>query len=308
MSYDIIGDVHGHADRLEQLLTKLGYRHHGGAWRNPSRTAIFVGDLIDRGPGQLRTLEIVRDMVEAGSARMVMGNHEFNAIAWATVDPEDDGRYLRARHGEKGDKNRHQHAAFLAEIGLGSDEHRFWIEWFMDLPLWMEEPGFRVVHACWSPRHAAQVAPLLAEGRRLTPDLLVAASRQGDPAYEAVETLLKGAEARLPVGVTFADKDGHQRDAIRLRWWNPELTTYSAAYIGPAGVDVPDVPIPTVERIPEPDRPTFIGHYWLDPSGPIAPLSSKVACVDYSVARGGPLVAYRFEGERELLDNRFFAA
>jgi hypothetical protein len=48
--------------------------------------------LIDRGPKQLATVDLVRRMVEAGSARGVMGNHEFNAIAWATPDPEHPGK------------------------------------------------------------------------------------------------------------------------------------------------------------------------------------------------------------------------
>ena len=50
--YDIIGDIHGHADQLEALLSELGYRPSGGAHRHPHRQAVFVGDLIDRGPAQ----------------------------------------------------------------------------------------------------------------------------------------------------------------------------------------------------------------------------------------------------------------
>lgn len=165
MNHDIIGDIHGHAGQLEALLAELGYRHRGGAWRHPSRTAIFVGDFVDRGPGQLRTLEIVRAMTDAGSARAVMGNHEFNAIAWATLDPANDGEHLRPRLGDKGAKNRHQHQAFLAEVGEDTDDHRYWIEWFQALPLWIEERDFRVVHACWSPRHVAALEPLLRDGR-----------------------------------------------------------------------------------------------------------------------------------------------
>lgn len=49
MRYDIIGDIHGHADALlEALLTDLGYSNKGGAWRHPARQALFVGDFIDR--------------------------------------------------------------------------------------------------------------------------------------------------------------------------------------------------------------------------------------------------------------------
>jgi len=306
MNHDIIGDIHGHADQLEALLTQLGYRHRAGAWQHPSRTAIFVGDFVDRGPGQLRTLELVREMTDAGSARAVMGNHEFNAIAWATPDPIHDGHHLRPRLGETGAKNRHQHQAFLSEIGEDTAEHRFWIEWFLELPLWIEEPEFRVVHACWSPQHVEALRPLLSDGR-LTTGTAEDASRKGSSAYEAVETLLKGAEVELPAGHSFMDKDGHVRSSIRTRWWDPSLTTYRSAYIGPPGVEMPDLPISDAETITEPDRPTFIGHYWLDPSEALAPLTERVACVDYSVAKGGPLVAYRFDGEHVLSDENFVA-
>jgi Calcineurin-like phosphoesterase len=89
---DIIGDVHGRFDKLVALLSHLGYRGSGGAFRHPSRSVIFLGDLIDRGPTQLARVDLVRRMVETGSARCVMGNHEFNAIALATPDPEHPGK------------------------------------------------------------------------------------------------------------------------------------------------------------------------------------------------------------------------
>lgn len=110
-----------------------------------------------------------------------MGNHEFNAIAWATPDPVNDGDHLRPRLGDKGKKNRHQHQAFLAEIGEDTADHRSWIDWFRNLPLWIEEPGFRVVHACWSPRHVEALSPLLKEGR-LTAESVESASRKGSVA------------------------------------------------------------------------------------------------------------------------------
>lgn len=86
MDYDIIGDIHGHAEELHSLLGTLGYtRQDGacdGAYTHPSRKTLFVGDLIDRGPHQLEVLTTIRAMVDCGQARMVLGNHEFNAIGW----------------------------------------------------------------------------------------------------------------------------------------------------------------------------------------------------------------------------------
>jgi protein phosphatase len=85
--FDIIGDVHGCFDELEQLLGELGYQvveeregefpDGGPVYAHPEgRTAVFVGDLVDRGPRILDTLRLVRDMVERGSAHCVPGNHD----------------------------------------------------------------------------------------------------------------------------------------------------------------------------------------------------------------------------------------
>ena len=71
--FDIIGDVHGCRAELETLLDRLGYV--GGAHPD-GRTAIFVGDLVDRGPDSPGVLRLVMSMVAAGSALCVPGNHE----------------------------------------------------------------------------------------------------------------------------------------------------------------------------------------------------------------------------------------
>lgn len=147
--YDVIGDVHGCADQLEALLTKMGYRvdWDSGAYRHSSRSAIFVGDLIDRGPRQLRVLEIVTAMVDSGSARMVLGNHEFNGLAYATESPTRPGTYLRPHDDEsdpRSEKNEQQHRAFLEQVH-GEARSRY-LEWFWKQPLWLDLGGVRVVH------------------------------------------------------------------------------------------------------------------------------------------------------------------
>ncbi|MDQ1319965.1 MAG: hypothetical protein QG655_1208, partial [Actinomycetota bacterium] len=87
MAYDVIGDVHGCATKLRVLLEQMGYRERHGVYEHPERTAVFVGDLIDRGPEHLEVLSLVKAMADAGTARVAMGNHEFNAICYATPDP-----------------------------------------------------------------------------------------------------------------------------------------------------------------------------------------------------------------------------
>ena len=111
--YDVIGDVHGQGAKLRALLERLDYVERQGVWRAPAgRQALFVGDLIDRGPEQRAVLDIVRRMVDAGQARVVLGNHEFNAMGMAVRD--EAGGYLRPRS----PKNLSQHAAFLKEVEL----------------------------------------------------------------------------------------------------------------------------------------------------------------------------------------------
>jgi hypothetical protein len=72
--YDLIGDIHGHADELVQLLEVLGYRKHGTTYSHPERKVIFLGDFIDRGPKIREVLEIARSMMEEGKVLAVMGN------------------------------------------------------------------------------------------------------------------------------------------------------------------------------------------------------------------------------------------
>jgi hypothetical protein len=219
-NFDVIGDIHGHAAVLRCLLQKLDYREHDGAFRHPNRRVIFVGDFIDRGPQQRDVLHIAMRMGEAGSALAVMGNHEFNALCWA--EPDENGGFLRS-HSQK---NLEQHEEFLRQIGEGSGPHAKALDWFKTLPVWLEVPGLRVVHACWNRQAQEILRPHLDAGHRFTNAGLRAAARKGTKAYDAAEILLKGPEERLPGDLTFKDKQGTTRRDVRLRWWNPDATTY----------------------------------------------------------------------------------
>jgi hypothetical protein len=304
MEHDVIGDIHGHADKLVALLAKLGYRKQHGAWRHPgpNRSAIFVGDFIDRGPGQLETIGIVRAMLDAGTAQAVMGNHEFNAVAWHTPDPAQPGQHLRKRSG----KNQNQHQAFLTETEHDPALHQELVDWFLSLPLWLDLPGLRVVHACWDPAQMERLAPTLLPGNRLDLGMVHSASQPGTMQYDAIETLLKGPEIDLPPGYDFMDPGGHVRTKVRVRWWDETASTYRQAGIanGASSLLLPDLPVPQDCVLGYAgDKPVLFGHYW--ESGTPRPHSAKVACVDYSACNDGPLVAYCWQGETELLGSHF---
>ena len=92
--FDVIGDVHGCLEELRALLTRLGYVvGPDGAHHPEGRTAVFVGDLVDRGPDTPGVLRLVMGMVAAGTALCVAGNHEEKLVRAL------DGRNVRISHG-----------------------------------------------------------------------------------------------------------------------------------------------------------------------------------------------------------------
>ena len=254
-------------------------------------------------------MNIARRMVDAGTALAVMGNHELNAIAWHTPDPEDPRDFLRPHFDPVwGPKNRNQHAAFLAEVEDKPALHAEIVDWFLTLPLWLELPDLLVVHACWHVPFMEWVAPQLHEQRFLTRESMIAVTDQDEAEkdtatpsiFKAVECVTKGIEVPLPTGHSFLDKDGVRRKRVRVRWWDEKATTYrSAAMLSLAEcAALPDDPIPAHACVARTDKPVFFGHYWL--TGTPALQTAKHVCVDYSAGKGGPLVAYRFDGQPDL--------
>jgi Calcineurin-like phosphoesterase len=291
--YDIVGDIHGHAHALRRLLIKLGYSEIDGVFRHSYRKVIFVGDFVDRGPDQIEVLRIARKMCEAGTASAVLGNHEFNAIGWATSD--GSGGHLR-KHSEK---NNGQHAEFLSQLGEGSLDHVDAIDWFRQFPVWLDFPRLRVVHACWHDQSRDALRPYLDAKNCLTDEGIREAHQRGSEAYNAVEILLKGPELPLPHGISFKDKDGHRRDSVRIRWWDPDATTFRKAAIGmdDQREKLPEDNITTEFRYLH-GKPVLFGHYWEKAEPEI--INSRAACLDFSVARNGYLTAYQWSGEPEL--------
>ncbi|MEU5551716.1 polynucleotide kinase-phosphatase [Micromonospora sp. NPDC047793] len=122
--FDIVGDVHGCRAELETLLLRLGWRlHHDEAGRpvdatHPSgRTAVFVGDLVDRGPDSPGVLRLVMGMVAAGHALCVPGNHEQKLLRKLR------GRNVKVAHGlaETLDQLAAEPAEFTAEVATFVD-------------------------------------------------------------------------------------------------------------------------------------------------------------------------------------------
>ncbi|MBX3549072.1 MAG: metallophosphoesterase [Xanthobacteraceae bacterium] len=289
--FDIVGDIHGHADALERLLARLGYTDSGDGYSHPSRQMIFVGDFIDRGPQQSEVLAIARNMCSKGSALAVLGNHEFNAMGWATSD--GNGSYLRPHT----PKNLTQHRAFLDQLNEGSAAYLSAIDWFRTLPVYLDLEGLRIVHACWHQPSLDLLRPHLDSRNRFTRDGFISANRKGSDIATAAEIVLKGPEIALPPPSSFFDKDGHERREARIKWWDHKATTFRLAAIGADPSTLPDTPIGS-DYLYSASKPVLFGHYWLRGTPELT--SPGAACLDFSVARAGYLTAYRWSGEAQL--------
>ena len=202
----------------------------------------------------------------------------------------------------------HNTRSSWAQVGEGSTQHRDLVDWFRTLPVALDLGGIRAVHAWWHDEYIDRVRDLQG-GRLLEGELLQAAFTTGSATWEAYEGLSKGPELDLPDGASFADKDGTPRHAVRTQWWNDAGRTYrEIAVIGDDQRErIPELPLPAhFTATPVSGSPVFVGHYWL--TGAVGRRNAKVACLDFSVAACGPLVAYRWNGESEIDDRHFVQA
>jgi hypothetical protein len=262
---DIVGDVHGEIDSLDLLLRRLGYDVEG---RHPEgRRLVFVGDLVDRGPDSPTAVERARLLVETGRAQCVLGNHELNILLDRRKD--DNGWFFH-----------HRPAPARPEVRANEQARTMIRDFFRTLPLALERPDIRVVHACWddemiaAARRSASVEQLHGEEKaKVKAD--IQARGVTDPSAtkllhqnkNAVKLLTSGPEEKAAEPFEAMGKMRHER---RVAWWH--------AYPGPLCV---------------------FGHYWRimlpwevdnDRLFTDVPLNATLGrgdamCVDYSVGK-----------------------
>ena len=226
---DIIGDIHGEFPALKALGRRLGYDVDGG-WTHPTqRFLIFLGDLVDRGAYSLEVAELVRALVEQRRALCIMGNHEYNLVAFHLKVPgyakpkKSNGPTIRA---------------------IQADPVRWEpvLRFLRDLPVGINLPDLRLIHACWH-RQSLDGTELLRcqpsdQGEPEAADTMTWISRHvslrspfgeggllpGLPAKPPGkdedaphEILMKGFEEDAPA--LFLDNDGTPRGRIRATWW-----------------------------------------------------------------------------------------
>jgi len=279
----------------------MGYRVEDAVYKHPARQVVFLGDFIDRGPRQREVIDVVRPMIDSGNALAVMGNHEFNAIGYATshagTQESDAETWLRPRN----EKNKCQHQKFLDEYP-DSSEHLDLVNWFKRLPIWLDLGDLRVIHACWDDTEIAKLDPYL--NQNCLPEIF----GKGTELYHAHEVVLKGKEHALPTGHSFTDADGHNRTDFRVKWWLNNPATCRDWYLGAEESPswLPDFSLGSQSNpgYPGDGKPIFFGHYWLQ--GVPKPMAANVACLDYSAVKpGGKLAAYRWDGNPNLNRSNF---
>ena len=303
---DLIGDIHGHADKLEEILAIMGYVKEAGVYQHPAkRKLVFLGDYIDRGPKIRETLQIVKSMCDAGHALAIMGNHEFNAICFHTKDKVKGGFYRKHTVVEID-----QHIETLRQFRNYAQEwEQVYLPWFHTLPLYLELDDFRAVHACWDDVHinwleTNSIYEFIQGQKRISEQVLAQYAAKESPVYEVLEELLKGKEFDLPAGQEFVDKDGTTRKSARIKWFQPieDRKLHKDVFLGIGeefGDLVLDESIHDALHRYDAEKSVFFGHYWL--KGKPTDALAKSICLDYSVAKDGHLVAYRLDAQEFVI-------
>lgn len=185
-AFDIIGDIHGNLPALLALGRDLGYDVAAG-WDHPEgRLPVFLGDLVDRGPYSLATAEHVLALVASRRAFCLLGNHEYNLAAWCLGLPGWE-------------RPKRSNAPTVADALARPERWRPVVEGVMALPLAVELPDLRLVHASW---HQPSLDALRAAGH--APGL-EAASPPPEPAVlDRREATLRHLEAAVRVPPVFA--------------------------------------------------------------------------------------------------------
>lgn len=139
---DIVGDVHGQLDALRDLVGQLNYAPDGS--HPDGRKLVFVGDLVDRGPDSPGVVERVMNMVNAGNAQCILGNHELNIVR--------DSRKLD-NHWFFNECTSSENEQPTPSVQQKEIIRCF----FKELPLALERDDLRIIHACW---HCESIARL----------------------------------------------------------------------------------------------------------------------------------------------------
>ncbi len=297
--YDIIGDVHGYASLLKKLLLEMGYTKTESGYSHPNRKAIFVGDFVNRGPEIRKTVRIIRKMVENGHAQAIIGNHEINTIIYYL---KDKSGIPLIKSSQKGFLSLFKTIRQFSEKSEEWASHR---RWMRDLPLFLDFGDFRVVHACWSDKSVEIIKNAEREGISRKKIFRNVYSKPKTEISQSVNTLTKGIDFKMPTDMKIVNNKGVSSRSFRMRWWEDtdgktfEEISFESKFKMPH-YDIPRQLVP--DHVPYPDDApiVFFGHYCRF-NGPFI-IKPNICCVDSCVTGSGNLTAYRWNGEKVLIE------
>lgn len=295
--YDIIGDVHGHAQLLKKLLLQFGYKKAQNGFSHPSRKAIFVGDFINRGPEIRKTIRIIRTMVESGNALAILGNHEINAIIY----------YLKDKNGLPLVKPPHKNFLSLIktlnEFSNYPEEWKSHRNWLRTLPLFLDLENIRIVHACWSEEAVQFFKDQVPSGKIKKKVFRKVYKNPSSELAKNIWLLTKGVNFRMPGDLKIINNKGVAPRSFRMKWWEQpfgktfEEMSFESKYVLP-DYTIPRQIIPQCFTCAQSEPILFFGHYCRF-NGPHI-IKPNICCVDSCVNGSKILTAYRWEGEKVL--------
>jgi hypothetical protein len=315
---DVVGDVHGHCQALEQLLDLLGYDADG---RHPAgRRLLFVGDLGDRGPDSPGVFDLVMRAVAQGGATCLFGNHEL-----PLVDP-DAGEQRKAGNAWffGGDAAASRDEGDFGPFRFADPASRERIRAFCQtLPLVADHPRLRVVHACWDAPSlefieqlgAGSTGEVIAACRARAAEHLARAglTERYPAARQALEERRRAQDWQPDHGVTVEEQlliddlvpgehIEQRENPLKFLTSGPERPAPVPQWLGKKWRFLARVPWWEDAVL---DRPTVFGHYWRhratsrsSPSTSTPRSSATAAAGDWlGPGRLAMCVDYRWPGE-----------
>lgn len=280
----------------------MGYMLRDECYSHPKRKAVFVGDFINRGPKIRETLNLIRRMVEKGSAYAILGNHEMYAVLYYLRDIE--GKYYKKRI----PKYQLLINQTLEEFEPFQEEFKSHLKWLRTLPMFLDFGAIRVIHACWDDKNIKLLRENIIEPK-LTKTVLREIALNGTKFSKSFWESCKGVDFQLPRDLLIFDEEGRPHRSFRMKWWDvPEGKTFKDVSLEgrfelPA-YTIPKEIIPIRKPYPKDGPIVFFGHYCLNECCNI--LADNLCCVDSCVTRSGKLLAYRWSGEEKLMKDHIF--
>ena len=304
--YDIIGDVHGYATLLKKLLLEMGYIKTENVYAHPTRKAIFVGDFVNRGPEIRKTIRIIRKMVENDNALAVLGNHEINAIIY----------HLKDKRGLPlvNSSQKNFFSLYKTVNQFPTEKREEWkshLKWMRELPLFLDLGNIRIVHACWSDQAIETIYKAEQVGMSRKKIFRNVYLKPKSELSRSVNTLTKGIDFKMPADMKIVNNKGISARSFRMRWWEEtegktfEDISFESKFRLPQ-YNIPRQLVPEHSPYPDSAPIVFFGHYCRF-NGPFI-IKPNICCVDSCVTGTKNLTAYRWDGEKRLIDENLVVA